>query len=355
MVKDGGAWRVPATAGFDPGMEMNAHQLVKFPSCIKPQQKGYIYVWVSNESENTKVWFDDLKVTHTKNRVVQATDYYAWGSTMREQRTPENETYRYAYQGQFAEKDEETGWNHFELREYDTEVGRWTSTDPYQQFWSPFLGLGNNPINKIDKDGGYSEAGALWRWSVAKLFGYRPGDVYESGGEYGFNITTKEGFAFMYGKYEKELTGWNSPFVRAKTGDYLYASFDLTVITGGGVKETPIGLVVPLRGEDAFKFYRMHDFGVGAGLEVSGSFNAGKAWLLGPASQVTIENYEGNRHQLDIGYGVIGGGLTYSPPPEGAKHYGVIAVNGAIGAGAGYYLLTGNYNFGKTWIPNRHK
>ncbi|GIL24267.1 MAG: hypothetical protein BroJett042_27800 [Bacteroidota bacterium] len=154
MVKDGGAWRVPATAGFDPGMEMNAHQLVKFPSYIKPQQKGYIYIWVSNESENTKVWFDDLKVTHTKSRVIQASDYYAWGSTMREQRTPENPTYKFGYQGEFSEKDLETGWNHFELREYDPIIGRWLVPDPMRQYWSPYAAYGNNPVNIVDPRGG---------------------------------------------------------------------------------------------------------------------------------------------------------------------------------------------------------
>lgn len=301
------------------------------------------------------MWFDDLKVTHTKSRVVQASDYYAWGSTMREQRTPENPTYRYGYQGKFAEKDLETGWNHFELREYDGITGRWTSTDPYGQYWSAYTGMGNNPLNMVDIDGGYSEFGAQWRWKFAKLFGYEPGEIYESGGEYGFNIANKEGFTFMFGKNENELTGWNSPLVRAKTGDYLFLSADLTVILGGGGKETPIGLVIPLRGEDAFKFYRMHDIGAGLGLEVSGSLNGGKAWLLGPASQVTIENYEGNRHQVDIGYGVVGGGVTYSPPPVGANHHGILAINGAVGGGVGYYLLTFNYNYGKTWIPNRHK
>lgn len=156
VVQDGGAWRVPTTAGFDPGMEADTsiHKLVKFPSHIKPQQKGYIYIWVSNESENTKVWFDDLKVTHTKSRVIQASDYYAWGSTMREQRTPENDTYRFGYQGQFAEKDEETGWNHFELRQNDPIIGRWTTRDPKNAGFSPYWSMDNNPIIKTDPDGG---------------------------------------------------------------------------------------------------------------------------------------------------------------------------------------------------------
>ena len=44
------------------------------------------------------------------------------------------EKYRYGYQGQFAERDEETGWNHFELREYDPVIGRWLSIDPARQY-----------------------------------------------------------------------------------------------------------------------------------------------------------------------------------------------------------------------------
>jgi RHS repeat-associated protein len=148
--------RVPDNAGFDPGMEIAVTpKQVAFVNPIRPQQKGYIYIWVSKESENTKVWFDDLKVTHRSRRVTQATDYYAYGSVLREQKTPEELTYRYKYQGQYAEKDEETGWSHFELREYDPVVGRWTSKDPYGQYYSPYIGIGNDPINGTDPDGGW--------------------------------------------------------------------------------------------------------------------------------------------------------------------------------------------------------
>lgn len=61
--------------------------------------------------------------------------------------------YRYAYQGQ--EKDTETGKEAFELRLWDARIGRWLTTDPYRQFDSPYLGMGNNPINFVDPDGGY--------------------------------------------------------------------------------------------------------------------------------------------------------------------------------------------------------
>jgi RHS repeat-associated protein len=62
--------------------------------------------------------------------------------------------YRYGYQGKYAEKDEETGWNHFELREYDPVIGRWTAVDPKGQYYSPYVGMGNDPVSGTDPDGG---------------------------------------------------------------------------------------------------------------------------------------------------------------------------------------------------------
>jgi RHS repeat-associated protein len=60
--------------------------------------------------------------------------------------------YRYNYQGQ--EKDPETGMEAFELRLWDGRLGRWLTVDPYHEFDSPYLGMGNNPISLIDPDGG---------------------------------------------------------------------------------------------------------------------------------------------------------------------------------------------------------
>ncbi|WP_454880689.1 RHS repeat-associated core domain-containing protein [Sphingobacterium detergens] len=57
----------------------------------------------------------------------------------------------------YAEKDKETGWNNFELRNYDAAIGRWLTTDPKSQFHSPYVGMGNNPMSGIDKDGGAVE------------------------------------------------------------------------------------------------------------------------------------------------------------------------------------------------------
>ena len=82
-------------------------------------------------------------------------DYYPFGMKMPGKFGGGN--YRYAYQGQ--EKDTETGFEAFELRQWDGRIGRWMSTDPYGQHASPYLGMGNNPMNRIDPDGGFDVLG----------------------------------------------------------------------------------------------------------------------------------------------------------------------------------------------------
>ncbi len=79
-------------------------------------------------------------------------DYYPFGSQFPDRKDLD---YRYAYQGQ--EKDAETGMEAFELRLWDSRIGRWLTPDPYGEFYSPYLGMGNNPIINIDPNGGCIE------------------------------------------------------------------------------------------------------------------------------------------------------------------------------------------------------
>jgi len=58
------------------------------------------------------------------------------------------------YQGAFSELDDDIGWTDFALRNYDAQIGRWVQQDPYDEFASPYLGLGDDPINNIDPSGG---------------------------------------------------------------------------------------------------------------------------------------------------------------------------------------------------------
>lgn len=146
--------QIPAS-GTPAEIASHAHERLSHEVII--EKEGFIYVYVSNQSDqNMDVYFDDLKVTHKYSDIVAGGDFYPFGLAI-EDRLITRENYRFGYQGQFAEKDEETGWNHFELREYDPIIGRWTTLDPKMQYHSPYLSMGNNPVNRTDPDGGFDE------------------------------------------------------------------------------------------------------------------------------------------------------------------------------------------------------
>ena len=100
--------------------------------------------------------------------LLSSTDYYPFGMEL-PGRTYTLEDYRFGYQGQFAEKDDETGYNQFEARLYDSRIGRWLTTDPAGQFYSPYLGMGNNPIIGYDPDG---------RITIVPWWQNKRGDIY---------------------------------------------------------------------------------------------------------------------------------------------------------------------------------
>jgi len=65
-----------------------------------------------------------------------------------------NPDHRWQFQGQETQSDFGLHWAAFDLRSLDVQLGRWCQIDPYNQYSSPYVGLGNSPINGIDPDGG---------------------------------------------------------------------------------------------------------------------------------------------------------------------------------------------------------
>lgn len=127
---------------------------------IKAPKNGYVYIYVSNESDQD-VYFDNLKVGITRGNIIEENHYYAYGLKIAaiSSRKPghvnegvlKND---HQFQGAFSEMDDDIGWNDFALRSYDPQIGRWAQQDPYEEFASPFLGMGNDPVNNIDPNGG---------------------------------------------------------------------------------------------------------------------------------------------------------------------------------------------------------
>ncbi len=95
----------------------------------------------------------NTKTPTNQANVYTYNDYYPYGSIARSGGI----SYRYEYQGAYAEKDPVTGFNNFDLRMYDGRIGRWLSTDPNAQYYSPYVGMGNDPVSRVDPDGGFAK------------------------------------------------------------------------------------------------------------------------------------------------------------------------------------------------------
>ncbi len=153
------------------------------------------------------------------------TDYYPFGMPMPNRDKQGN--YRYAFQGQ--EKDKETGKEAFELRLWDARIGRWLSPDPYGQYHSPYLGMGNNPSSNIDSDGG-------WVTAVTALAGglINAGiNIYSQGG-INENLDWKRvGVAFVGGA----IAGATGNLQAAVVTNTAFDIADQLIANGGNYKD----------------------------------------------------------------------------------------------------------------------
>lgn len=118
-------------------------------------------------------------------------DYYPFGSLL-PGRNSNPTTYRYSYQGQ--EDALNSQWKNFDLRMFNTDLGRWMAPDPYGQFHSPYLAMANNPISAIDPDGGFSQ---IWNESYRQK-------IYNTRMKYWEEITNN-GYKYRYDEYYRKL------------------------------------------------------------------------------------------------------------------------------------------------------
>ena len=82
------------------------------------------------------------------NQAISSYDYDAWGNPMN---STVSEISAYRYTGR--EHDDETGLHNFRARLYDSTLMRFYQVDPAEQFASPYVYCGNNPIGLVDPDG----------------------------------------------------------------------------------------------------------------------------------------------------------------------------------------------------------
>ena len=118
---------------------------------LETPRNGYVYVYVSNESNNL-VYFDNLQITHERGPILEETHYYPFGLTMAgisSKAAGGVENRKKFNDGTELNTDLGLDWYETTWRGYDAQIGRFHQVDPLTEAnpsLSPFNYVMNNPL-----------------------------------------------------------------------------------------------------------------------------------------------------------------------------------------------------------------
>jgi RHS repeat-associated protein len=153
---------------------------------IKAPKNGYVYVYVSNRSDQ-HVYFDNLQAGITRGNIIEENHYYAYGlkiaaiSSRKAGDVNEGKLNNYyLYNGKEIDEEADLGWYDYGFRNYDPQTGRFVQIDPLTDDYpllSPYQYATCDPVNNIDVDGLFTEiattAGAIKTLQEVVVVGYR--------------------------------------------------------------------------------------------------------------------------------------------------------------------------------------
>jgi RHS repeat-associated protein len=157
VLVDFGFDQISLNANQNPAEPLIPHDYLNLH--VQVHEKGYLYVYLSNESEvETRVFFDDFKITYNTN-IQQLSDYYAFGLTFNSYKRENSVKNKYLYNGGAERQDGlDLNVDATKYRMYDPAMGRWWQMDPMadlpeQIAQSPYQYGWNNPIRYNDPNG----------------------------------------------------------------------------------------------------------------------------------------------------------------------------------------------------------
>jgi RHS repeat-associated protein len=131
---------------------------------VKVKQRGYLYVYLSNEqSVQTNVYFDDLEIVHY-TAVESSNDYYPFGLTYNSYSYTNTVKQDYRYNGKEFQDELGIGWLDYGARMYMPDIGRWGVLDAKAERGygiTPYNYSVNNPVVFVDPDG---------KWTVSRHY-----------------------------------------------------------------------------------------------------------------------------------------------------------------------------------------
>lgn len=150
---------VSSGSGFDQVGPTNILKVHSFNNMLITKN-GYLYIYVSNATDNINVYFDNLQVTHTRGPLLEENHYYPFGLVMNGISSKALEFGEPLNKKKFVsqEFDDELSLNlyQFKFRNYDPQIGRFVEIDPladsYQEI-TPYAYAENKVVSGIDLEG----------------------------------------------------------------------------------------------------------------------------------------------------------------------------------------------------------